>query len=146
MQPSAICRQPTRADRLWFNCCRTAVGVVVLGLTALATIGSATPLLAESTFATPPEHAYNWTLWTSADSEAMHTILLISGGQLLLVGAVAACCWVRYRRNQEGLSEARAARKERSDNERARTKKRAKREGDKASGRKGELPVEAEPS
>ena len=73
--------------------------------------------------------------------------MLISGGQLLLVGAVAACCWVRYRRNQEGLSEARAARKERSDNERARTKKRAsKREGDKASGRKGELPGEAEPS
>ena len=107
-----VCRKPTAADRLWFNCCRISVGIVVLGLTLLATLGSLTPAFAEGFYSTPPEHAYNWTLWSSEDTEATHTMLLISGGQLILVGLCAAGCWLRHRRKQAEQAALAAARKE----------------------------------
>ena len=107
-----VCRKPTAADRLWFNCCRISVGIVVLGLTLLATLGSLTPALAEGFYSTPPEHTYNWTLWSSEDTEATHTMLLISGGQLILVGLCAAGCWLRHRRKQAQQAEQAAARRE----------------------------------
>ena len=107
-----VCRKPTAADRLWFNCCRITVGIVVLGLTLLATLGSLTPALAEGFYSTPPEHAYNWTLWSSEDTEATHSMLLISGGQLIIVAACAAGCWLRHRRKQAQQAEQAAARRE----------------------------------
>ena len=107
-----VCRKPTAADRLWFNCCRITVGIVVLGLTLLATLGSLTPAFAEGFYSTPPEHAYNWTLWSSEDTEATHSMLLISGGQLIIVAACAAGCWLRWRRKQAEQAALAAARKE----------------------------------
>ena len=107
-----VCRKPTAADRFWFNCCRITVGIVVLGLTLLATLGSLTPAFAEGFYSTPPEHAYNWTLWSSEDTQATHTMLLISGGQLIIVGACAAGCWLRHRRKQAEQAALAAARKE----------------------------------
>ena len=118
-----VCRKPTAADRLWFNCCRIIVGIVVLGLTLLATLGSLTPAFAEGFYSTPPEHAYNWTLWSSEDTEATHTMLLISGGQLILVGLCAAGCWLRHRRKQAEQAALAAARKE---------ERRARKRADKA--------------
>ena len=107
-----VCRKPTAADRLWFSCCRITVGIVVLGLTLLATLGSLTPAFAEGFYSTPPEHAYNWTLWSSEDTEATHTMLFISGAQLVLVGLCAAGCWLRHRRKQAQQAALAAARKE----------------------------------
>ena len=107
-----VCRKPTAADRFWFNCCRITVGIVVLGLTLLATLGSLTPALAEGFYSTPPEHAYNWTLWSSEDTEATHSMLLISGGQLIIVAACATGCWLRWRRKQAEQAALAAARRE----------------------------------
>lgn len=121
-----VCRKPTAADRLWFSCCRITVGIVVLGLTLLATLGSLTPAFAEGFYSTPPEHAYNWTLWSSEDTQATHTMLLISGGQLIIVGACAAGCWLRHRRKQAQQAALAAARKE---------ERRARKRADKAAAR-----------
>ena len=60
------------------------------------------------------------------DTEATHTMLLISGGQLIIVGACAAGCWLRHRRKQAQQAALAAARK---------GERRARKRADKAAAR-----------
>ena len=92
---------PTDSDRFWFNFCRTIFGSVVLGLTAMFTLFTVQPLFMERAMARPPPPptpAQPFTLWSDEDTEAAWSILLISGGQAVLIGALATCYWLRKRR------------------------------------------------
>ena len=103
---------PTDADRFWFNLCRTAFGSVVLGLTALFTIFTIQPLFMEPAMAgppPPPTPAQPFTLWSDEDSHAAWSILLISSGQALLIGAISACCWLRKHKRLAAALDAAAA-------------------------------------
>ena len=93
--------EPTDRDRFYFNLCRTLVGVVVLGLTAINTVLISAPLFFESAFpappASPPTPAAPFTLWSDEDTHATKMILLISGAQATLIACSAGLCWF-YRR------------------------------------------------
>lgn len=121
---------PTAADRLWFNVCRTIVGIVVLGLTLLNAILCATPLVAEGLWSAPPSPPSAppapFTLFSDEDAQATKMILIISGCQALLLGSIAAICmWCRRGKAAEALAAQRARRAER-DTKDARRKRKAK--------------------
>lgn len=106
----------TDRDRLYFNVCRTLVGVIVLGLTCTSAVMSSLPLWFDSRFfpapppAPPPPLAPNASApdedaakpWFSAeDLRAARQMLLISSVQLLLLLAGAAACRMARRPAEE---------------------------------------------
>ena len=106
---------PSAADRFWFNACRTAVGGVVLGLTAAAAILCAQPLFVEAAYphppSPPPTPAAPFTLWSDEDSRATRSILLISGGQALLIALITAICLLRKRQRAGAAKQPREPRR-----------------------------------
>ena len=127
---------PTAADRFWFNACRGAVGIVVFGLTALSAILCAQPLFMEHAYPAPPPMppAPPFTLWSDEDSRATRMILMISGGQALLLGAIAGFCWCR------GCPANAAGRKEASRELRRKRPKKPRRTAEPARGDVDEQP------
>ena len=89
---------PTERDIWCFRLFRTAVGVVVLGLTGLFAVLTTAPLLIEGLApgppAPPPTPAAPFTLWSEHDAHASHMILIISSVQAMLL----CSCWLLCRR------------------------------------------------
>ena len=127
---------PTAADRFWFNACRSAVGVVVFGLTLMSAILCAQPLFMEHAYPAPPPMPPGppFTLWSDEDSRATRMILMISGGQAILLGAIAAFCWCR------GCPANPAGRKVESRELRRKRPKKPRRTAEPARGDADELP------
>lgn len=130
--PASLVPVPTASDRLWFNVCRTAVGVVVLGLTLLNSILCAAPLVAEGLWPAPPSSppmpAAPYELWTSEDAHATKMILLISSGQAVLLALIAAgCIWFRRGQTADAKAAQLLRRSERDAKEERRRKRAAKR-------------------
>ena len=128
--PPSFAPVPTASDRLWFNVCRTCVGVVVLGLTLTNSILCAAPLVAEGMWpgppASPPTPAQPFSLFTDEDAQASKMILLISGVQALLLAlAAAACMWLRRGKAADAKAAQLLRRRERDAKEERRKKKAA---------------------
>ena len=148
--PASFAPVPTESDRLWFNVCRTCVGIVILGLTLSNSILCAAPLVAEGLWpgppASPPTPAQPFSLWSDEDAQASKMILLISGAQALLLALVAAACvWCHRGKAADAKAAQLLRRQERDAKEERRRKKAAAKRRLAAASKDASVQAQADP-
>ena len=122
--------QPSAADRFYFNACRTAVGIAVLGFTLINAVVCLQPLLVQGTQpampSAPPTPSAPFAWWSDEDSEAARMILLISGCQAVFLVIGLGCCRMHRKQKEEMAAAAAARRATRRKSERKAAKRQAR--------------------